>query len=118
MLARQLSLRFGVVSFSSCYQHPLMWSHYTVDGSGFVIGYEVEQLLNIAATSEYLRRVTYSSTPIYLFGFEPLAEPENNILIILSTKGSHWGIRGGMASDRETRPNSWKGYQRPARSAD
>ena len=34
LLAKQLSQRFGIVSFASNPRHPLMWAHYTVDGSG------------------------------------------------------------------------------------
>ena len=44
LMSRQLSRRFGVVSFASNPYHPLMWSHYTVDGSGFVIAYAIEFL--------------------------------------------------------------------------
>ena len=36
LMSRQLSRRFGVIAFASSPYHPLMWSHYTVDGSGFV----------------------------------------------------------------------------------
>ena len=43
LLSRQLSHRFGIVSFASDPRHPLMWSHYTVDGSGFVVGYDKEK---------------------------------------------------------------------------
>ena len=40
LFAEQVSNKLGVVSFTTDPFHPLMWSHYTVDGSGFVIGYD------------------------------------------------------------------------------
>lgn len=48
LLATQVSTRFGIVSFASDPRHPLLWSHYTVDGSGFVIGYDAADLHKIA----------------------------------------------------------------------
>ena len=44
LLTEQLSTRFGIVSFTTLPNHPLMWSHYTTDGSGFVIGYRANEL--------------------------------------------------------------------------
>ncbi|MDE0280629.1 MAG: hypothetical protein OXN16_06025 [Gammaproteobacteria bacterium] len=57
---RQLSTRFGIVSFSTDPFHPLLWSHYTRDGSGFAIGYMV------------------------------LSTPESNLVHIMRCKSSHW----------------------------
>ena len=41
LLSDQISTRFGIVSFTANPHHPLMWSLYTTDGSGFVIGYDI-----------------------------------------------------------------------------
>ena len=59
LLTRQLSQRFGIVSFSTDPRHPLMWSHYTRDGSGFVIGYSANRLISLASDWGWLRQVVY-----------------------------------------------------------
>ena len=65
-MSRQLSRRFGVIAFASSPFHPLMWSHYTVDGSGFVIAYDVEELRNLCAADDYLRpRPVLEETTLY-----------------------------------------------------
>ena len=50
LFAEQVSTRFGIVSFSANPYHPLLWSHYTKDGSGFVIGYDFEGLKKLTGT--------------------------------------------------------------------
>ena len=47
LLAEQLSTRFGIVSLAADPSHPLLWSHYTTDGSGFAIGYDVAELCRL-----------------------------------------------------------------------
>ena len=44
LFTEQVSTRFGIVSLTTNPCHPLMWSHYTTDGSGFVIGYDFQEL--------------------------------------------------------------------------
>ena len=90
LLARQLSLRFGIVSFAAVPFDPLMWSHYTGDGSGFVIGYKTECLRSLAGDEERLREVTYSSSPPALAGYVVALEPESNRYVLLCIKSSHW----------------------------
>ena len=90
LLARQLSLRFGIVSFAAVPFDPLMWSHYTGDGSGFVIGYETECLRSLAGAGERLREVRYSSEPPLLTGYVVALEPEGNRYVLLCVKSSHW----------------------------
>ena len=90
LLARQMSKRFGIVSFAATPFHPLMWSHYTGDGSGFVIGYETECVRALAGAGEGLREVTYSSRPQPLMGYRGTVEPASNIYEILCVKSSHW----------------------------
>ena len=88
LLSRQLSQRFGIVSFATNLRHPLMWSHYTVDGSGFAIGYDRQQLSGLGSREEYLRAVRYGSSPIRLLDYPVLSEENMNPL--LSYKSDHW----------------------------
>ena len=85
-----MSRRFGIVSFATDPDHPLMWSHYTVDGSGFVIGYRVSEIQRLVENSERLRAVTYSTKPAFLMGYRVAIEPENNIFVLLCYKSAHW----------------------------
>ena len=62
LLSRQLSHRVGVVSFSSDARHPLLWAHYTVDGSGFVIAYDARELEKLVGPDS-LRQVRYPPQP-------------------------------------------------------
>lgn len=91
LLVRQLSQRFGIVSLAADPLNPLMWSHYTSDGSGFVIGYKTEYLRSLASDQEHLREVTYSSQPVRLLGYAVAAMPESNRFRILCAKSAHWG---------------------------
>ena len=90
LLTRQLSTKFGIVSFTTNPFHPLMWSHYTTDGSGFVIGYDFTELSKLANSEEYLRAVTYREQPPHIIGPASLASPESNQPILLSLKSHHW----------------------------
>ena len=60
LFTEQVSTRFGIVSFATDPRHPLMWSHYTIDGSGFVIGYDAAELGKLPGPVGCLRSVTYS----------------------------------------------------------
>lgn len=90
LLTRQLSQRFGIVSFTTDPRHPLMWSHYTIDGSGFVVGYDVYHIKQLGTQEGRLRRVTYSSEVQVLYGFIVLQSPEDNLNVALSLKSDHW----------------------------
>lgn len=90
LFARQMSRRFGIISFATDPYHPLLWSHYTVDGSGFVIGYHTADIEELAADSERLREFTYSSAPVPLLDYVVPIEPESNIYKLLCHKSSHW----------------------------
>ena len=87
LLSRQLSHRVGVVSFSSDSRHPLLWSHYTVDGSGFVIAYDAHQLGNLVGADSLLQ-VRYRSSPPPI-DYESLPNREN-LLELLTHKAGHW----------------------------
>lgn len=90
LLTRQLSQRFGIVSFSTDPRHPLMWSHYTRDGSGFVIGYTANRLTSLASGGESLRQVVYRAEMDRLFGYGVLNNLKENLLVALSLKSDHW----------------------------
>ena len=88
LLAMQLSKRFGIVSFATNPRHPLLWSHYTVDGSGFVIGYDAELLSRLTGKAATLRRVVYADQPPPLLDYPVLNE--ENIPKLLACKSRHW----------------------------
>ena len=90
LLATQLSTRFGIVSFFKDHRHPLMWSHYTTDGSGFVIGYDAQQIRKLSSRDECLRPVNYEGKLILIMGYVVLASPETNMDGLLSIKSDHW----------------------------
>ena len=88
LLSGQLSRRCGIVSFASDPRHLLMWSHYTVDGSGFAIGYDVTKLIRLIRGEGRLRPVSYGPRPIPIEGY--LLLTEDNISALLSYKNDHW----------------------------
>ena len=90
LFAEQVSTKFGVVSFTSDPFHPLMWSHYTADGSGFVIGYDASDLRKLANQEESLRAVQYNERPPLIGGPIVLASPRSNLPILLAVKSQHW----------------------------
>ena len=90
LLAQQMSRRFGIISFTTDPRHPLMWSHYTVDGFGFAIGYRVPEIEGLAGGGDRLRRVNYSPDPDWLPHWSVIVVPESNIYESLCHKSSHW----------------------------
>lgn len=90
MIAEQISTRFGIVSFSECPFHPLMWSHYAADGSGFVIGYNVTELRNLAASEEHLQKVIYAESPPPNIAPNVRFSEESSLLRFLYVKSNHW----------------------------
>ena len=89
LMSRQLSRRFGVVSFAGNPYHPLMWSHYTVDGSGFVIAYDKEELKRLCTNDDHLRPIQYSKKPALIMDY-PVLSDQGNIPIFLAHKSDHW----------------------------
>ncbi len=89
LFSRQLSTRFGIVSLATDPRHPLMWSHYTVDGSGFAIGYDLSMLFKLSSREGCLRPVMYRDKPSMVLGYGTVGD-EGNVNIFLSQKGSHW----------------------------
>ena len=88
LLAKQLSYRFGIVSFARNPFHPLLWSHYTLDGAGFVVGYDRHQLQQLSRREGALRSVYYAQMQTLIPGPEVLNEENMNGL--LSIKSDHW----------------------------
>ena len=90
LFAKQVSTRFGIVSLAADPFHPLLWSHYTTDGSGFAIGYDVDELRKIAGSDEFLRRVIYADRPPPIIGPIVLASPQSNLPRLLFCKSNRW----------------------------
>ena len=90
LLALQASRRFGIVSFSSDPLHPLMWSHYTIDGSGLVIGYCAEKLRELGGAEECLFEVKYGIKPALIADYIVAVKPHSNLFKLLSFKSAHW----------------------------
>ncbi len=88
LLTMQLSKRFGIVSFATNQRHPLLWTHYTVDGSGFVIGYDAELLGGLTGNGVTLRKVVYTDQPPPILDYPVLNE--ENIPKLLACKSRHW----------------------------
>ena len=90
LFTKQVSTKLGIVSFTTDAHHPLMWSHYTIDGSGFVIGYDKTELPKLAGAEGTLAQVQYND------GLPPsgdpsvLSSPKTNVLAILAMKSDHW----------------------------
>ena len=92
LLANQLSQRFGIVSFASDPRYPLMWAHYTGDGSGFVIGYDKSEISKLTRRTDCLKAVKYQKTPLILLVYDVLNE--TNVNALLSIKSQHWSYEG------------------------
>ena len=84
LFTEQVSTRFGIVSFTTEPYHPLMWSHYTTDGSGFVIGYDAGELGKLTGSMGSLTKVEYGERPPLILGPIVLVSPESNLPILLS----------------------------------
>ena len=90
LFTKQLSQRFGIVSLTTDPRHPLMWSHYTLDGSGFVVGYDVERLRVLSAQEESLRLVRYIDEMVAIESYELLEYPKGALNPLMSLKSEHW----------------------------
>ncbi len=90
LFTKQVSTRFGIVSFTTEPYHPLMWSHYTTDGSGFVIGYNVAVLSKLAGEDGHLQYVNYGDRPPPIIDPKFLVSPEFRLPRLLSVKSKHW----------------------------
>ena len=88
---KQLSARFGIVSFSEDPFHPLLWSHYALDGSGFAIGYKAEALERLTNARVHLRRIRYIPRPGNIRDYRVLSTPESNMVQLMQCKSDHWG---------------------------
>ena len=89
LFAAQLSRKFGIVSFSDSPRHPLMWTHYASDGTGFVVGYDFDQLRYLIAGEGFLRRVTYLAEIPLILDYRVLTYTQGNLHNLLSVKSDH-----------------------------
>lgn len=90
LFARQVSQRFGIVSLSATPRHPLMWSHYTSDCSGFVVGYDASRLGGLSGSGGSLLQVQYMKEMPLIMGYGVLSYPESNLLLSLAMKSDFW----------------------------
>ena len=90
LFTQQTSTRLGIISFATEPRHPLMWSHYTTDGSGFAIGYDVDELRKLAGPGGLLTEVRYGDSLIPFIG--PIGQiiDRSNVPLLLSVKSDHW----------------------------
>ena len=90
LFAEQVSTKFGIVSFAADPQHPLMWAHYTIDGSGFAIGYDKSAIAKLTGANGALLPVRYLGGPMRIPEPVVLASPSSNLPRFLSLKSDHW----------------------------
>ena len=88
LLSLQLSKRLGIISFVLDPYHPLMWAHYADDSSGFAIGYDIADLIDINTRSNSLQPVRYNQDLIVLPGY--LRFDDSDINALLALKSFHW----------------------------
>ena len=89
LLRQQVSHRLGIISFACDARNPLLWAHYTVDGSGFVIGYDMTILKDLTTGEERLEAVRYTQNRPAITGYEMLPY-DDNIYRILLAKSDCW----------------------------
>ena len=90
LILDQISNRFGIISFTIDPYDPLMWAHYTSDGSGFVIGYDKAELKVLSGDKGCLQPVVYLDQPPPIYGPIVPVQPESNVTKLLSAKSMHW----------------------------
>lgn len=89
LFREQLSLRVGVVAFSSSAFHPLLWAHYADSGAGVVIGYRASVLKGITTGYERLGAVQYLKEPPINMGHVNFKD-DGNLHVLLLTKADYW----------------------------
>jgi hypothetical protein len=75
----------GMVCFSSHWQNPLMWSHYSEKHCGICLGFDVNEK-HIAKVKYVEQRLNFSPTDFIFNG----QAGEENMSTCLTTKFSHW----------------------------
>ena len=114
LFAKQMSQRFGIVSLSENPRHPLMWSHYTRDCSGFVVGYDVEYLRSLSALEGCLQKVHYMEEMPLILGYIVLSSPESNLPISLSMKSNVWSYESEWRLIVELKETTGTGSRDPS----
>ena len=90
LVVQQISRRLGIVSFSEDHLNPLLWSHYTIDGSGFVIGYDKHQLEALTKAPHGLNPIVYSDRLVIIREYGIPGHTDSNLDLLLSMKSAHW----------------------------
>ena len=91
LFAEQVSTKFGIVAFGADPQHPLMWAHYTTDGSGFAIGYDKSAIAKLAGANGALLPVRYLGRTMYASRGPSCSRRQARICHrFLSRKSDHW----------------------------
>ena len=90
LFVEQISTRFGFVSFAADPCNALMWSLYTVDGPGFVIGYDADVVSGLVGMRGWLGQVDYRDQLPFILGPSVVVTPASNLPIFLSMKSSRW----------------------------
>ena len=93
LLREQVSYRLGIVSFADDHRNLLLWAHYTVDGSGFVIGYDRVDLSKLICGKELLKAVTYVNDRPSIERYRELLY-QNYIHKLLLMKSDVWQYEG------------------------
>ena len=89
LFARQLSYRYGIVSFAEAAGNPLMWTHYAEEGSGVVVGYDAGEVGAALPGTAALHQVHYVAKPV-LWDYPAVAEHPEIALSIMCSKGRPW----------------------------
>ena len=107
LFADRISTKFGLISLAADPFHPLMWSHYTVDGSGFVIGYDVSELDNLVGEGGCLRAVQYEDFPPLIQTPDVMASEMSNPSPNVVQEKPPLVLRGRMAADHRVKCDYW-----------
>lgn len=90
LTVEQLSTCFGFVSFASSPTNVLMWSHYSANGAGFVLGYDIHDLHILANDLGSLREVMYHDTPPKITGPSAITDAPFDVFLFMSIKSTDW----------------------------
>lgn len=89
LFARQLSYRYGIVSFAEAPGDPLMWTHYAEEGLGVVVGYDAAEVRSALPDAASLHPVQYVPEPV-LWDYPAVAEYPELAMSIMCSKGMPW----------------------------
>ena len=110
LFAEQVSTKFGIVAFGADPQHPLMWAHYTTDGSGFAIGYDKSAIAELAGANGALLPVRYLDGPVRIPGPRRALVAKLEFATVPIAEKRPLALRERMALDRriERHHRDWR----------